>query len=363
MMDTELKYSESVIGNCNENENKMTNKEIENKSDKICNNNLNVDSKINSKNSIEVTNKIESNENHIKEDYRSDSKTWKIPHTSKFEKVCQIGQGTYGKVFKGREKNTGKIVALKCILTDGLGFPITSLREITFLKDLDHPNIVKLNEIVSSKDENNSKNIGNIYLVFDYLPLDLYGILKKKFTLRPPTIKSIFHQILKGVSYLHLKGVMHRDIKSANVLVTKDGVVKIADFGLARNFNKNVPFNKSFYTGGMVTLCYRAPEILLGGNLCKYNHISDLFSVGCMFVEIIMGELLFKGRDEKEQISSVFKIMGSPIIDDENLELNESKYSHNCVWKDCVNYENYDKLVDKSYKYPCVLNEILKEYK
>lgn len=343
--------------NSNSKENSIKKANDENKNLNL--NKLNINGSVSNDKNIHITSNENKHVNGIKEDYRSDSKSWKIPHTSKYEKVTQIGQGTYGKVYKGREKNTNNYVALKCILTDGLGFPITSLREISFLKNLDHPNVVKLREIVSSKDSGNSKDIGNIYLVFDFIPFDLYGILKKKYKLSPPTIKSLFHQILEGVSYLHMKGVMHRDIKSANVLVTNNGVVKIADFGLARNFNKHI----SSYTGGMVTLCYRAPEILIGGSVCKYNYISDLFSVGCMFVEIIIGDLLFRGKDEKEQISSIFKIMGSPIIDNTLLELNGEKYSQNSVWKDCVTYENFDKLVDRSYNYPCVLKEVLKEYK
>ena len=125
---------------------------------------------------------------------------------------------------------------------------------------------------------------GSFYLVFEYLKHDLQGLINMKLFLSLPQIKCIMHQILVGMAYLHKQHVIHRDIKGANILISQQGVVKLADFGLARIF---YPGNeKVHYTNKVVTLWYRAPELLLGSR--NYTEAVDMWSVGCVFAEMIL---------------------------------------------------------------------------
>lgn len=290
------------------------------------------------------------------QDYRSESKSWRAPGADKYENVLQVGEGTYGKVYKAKDKTKeNKYVALKCILMDleKEGFPITALREIMILKNLKHPNIVNLIEIVSTK--SNDKSRGNVYLVFEYMNHDLSGILKTDIKLHSPTIKSILHQSLNGVGYLHKVGIIHRDIKSANVLVSDKGEIKIGDFGLARKINLNIPIDKNKFTNNVVTLWYRAPEILLGAK--NYHFVSDVWSLGCMFLEIILGFHPFAGQNEASQITKIFEICGTPLTE---LDSEETiNYPKNDYWKELKDFEQYSVLRPSRF-FPSVFEEYFK---
>nr|XP_019937395.1 PREDICTED: cyclin-dependent kinase 9 [Paralichthys olivaceus] len=186
---------------------------------------------------------------------------------SKYEKMAKIGQGTFGEVFKAKHRQTGKKVALKKVLMENEkeGFPITALREIKILQLLKHENVVNLIEICRTKATQFNRYKGSIYLVFDFCEHDLAGLLSNanvKFTLAE--IKKVMQMLLNGLYYIHRNKILHRDMKAANVLITRDGVLKLADFGLARAFSlaKNSQGNR--YTNRVVTLWYRPPELLLG---------------------------------------------------------------------------------------------------
>lgn len=187
---------------------------------------------------------------------------------SKYEKLAKIGQGTFGEVFKARDKkNKTKIVALKKVLMENEkeGFPITALREIRILQLLRHENIVNLIEICRTKATLFNRHKSTFYLVFDFCEHDLAGLLSNfnvKFSLGE--IKKVMQQLLNGLYYIHSNKIIHRDMKAANVLITKQGILKLADFGLARaiSINKNGQPNR--YTNRVVTLWYRPPELLLG---------------------------------------------------------------------------------------------------
>ncbi|KOB72429.1 Cyclin-dependent kinase 9 [Operophtera brumata] len=188
--------------------------------------------------------------------------------SSKYEKVAKIGQGTFGEVFKARARNTSKkFVAMKKVLMDNEkeGFPITALREIKILQLLKHENVVNLIEICRTKATLHNKYRSTFYLVFDFCEHDLAGLLSNvnvKFSLGE--IKKVMQQLLNGLYYIHSNKILHRDMKAANVLITKNGILKLADFGLARAFSvaKSGTVNK--YTNRVVTLWYRPPELLLG---------------------------------------------------------------------------------------------------
>ncbi|XP_017374891.1 cyclin-dependent kinase 2 isoform X1 [Cebus imitator] len=193
-----------------------------------------------------------------------------------FQKVEKIGEGTYGVVYKARNKLTGEVVALKKIRldTETEGVPSTAIREISLLKELNHPNIVKLLDVIHTENK--------LYLVFEFLHQDLKKFMDASaLTGIPlPLIKSYLFQLLQGLAFCHSHRVLHRDLKPQNLLINTEGSIKLADFGLARAFG--VPVRT--YTHEVVTLWYRAPEILLG---CKYYSTAvDIWSLGCIFAEM-----------------------------------------------------------------------------
>ncbi|KAL8044124.1 hypothetical protein ABFX02_08G026300 [Erythranthe guttata] len=230
---------------------------------------------------------------------------WVPLSSDTYERLDKIGQGTYSNVYRARDLRTGKMVAVKKVRFDN--FQPESVRfmarEIMILRRLDHPNIMKLEGIITSRLS------CSIYLVFEYMEHDLAGLLSCpdiKFT--DSQIKCYMRQLLSGVEHCHSRGIMHRDIKSSNILVNNEGVLKIADFGLA-NFLR--PANKQpALTSRVVTLWYRPPELLLGST--EYGETVDLWSVGCVFAELFVGRPLLKGRTEVEQLHKIFKLCGSP---------------------------------------------------
>jgi cyclin-dependent kinase len=180
------------------------------------------------------------------------------------------------------------------------GIPSTAIREIALLKELQHPNIVNLQDIVLDSSQ--------LILIFEYLEQDLYNIIKANDYqgLEMPIVKSYLKQMLEGVAHCHKNKVLHRDLKPQNLLVSKDGCLKLADFGLARAFG--IPVKN--YTHEVVTLWYRPPDILMGSK--TYSTQIDMWSVGCIFAEMVSGRPLFKGENEKDQLNKIFKIKGTP---------------------------------------------------
>ena len=144
-------------------------------------------------------------------------------------------------------------------------------------------------------------------MVFDYAEHDLQGVLEKGVPLKKAHLKCLIKQLIEGVAYLHEQGIMHRDIKGGNLLLTKDGVLKIADFGLARNFKK---VNNLNFTVRVVTRWYRAPELILGQP--RYTEVIDVWSIGCFIAEMFIGNPLFRGRSDLDQIQVIFEKLGVP---------------------------------------------------
>lgn len=234
-------------------------------------------------------------------------KDWTPRRANTFEKLDKIGQGTYSNVYKARDLITGKIVALKKVRFDNLEPESVKFmaREILILKKLNHPNIIKLEGLVTSRMS------CSLYLVFEYMEHDLSGLAAVqgvKFT--EPQVKCYIKQLLSGLEHCHKNGVLHRDIKGSNLLIDNDGILKIADFGLASFFN---PQNKQPMTSRVVTLWYRPPELLLGATF--YGVSVDLWSAGCILAELLAGKPILPGRTEVEQLHKIFKLCGSPSDD------------------------------------------------
>lgn len=214
-----------------------------------------------------------------------------------------IGSGTYGKVFKGVNVYTRNLVALKRIRMEGErdGFPVTAVREIKLLRSLSHKNIVKLQEVMVETNE--------CFMVFEYLSHDLTGLLNHpNFTLNPSHKKHLAKQLFEGLDYLHTRGVLHRDIKAANILVSNEGILKLADFGLARFYAKHHQLD---YTNRVITIWYRSPELLLGET--QYGPAVDIWSAACVLVEIFTKRAIFPGDgSEINQLEKIQAILGTP---------------------------------------------------
>lgn len=214
-----------------------------------------------------------------------------------------VGSGTYGKVFKAIHIYTKSLVALKKIRMEGErdGFPVTAVREIKLLQSLRHPNIVDLQEVMVEKND--------CFMVFEYLSHDLTGLLNHpSFKLEPGHKKDLAKQMFEGLDYLHRRGVLHRDIKAANILVSNEGQLKLADFGLARFYAKRRQLD---YTNRVITIWYRSPELLLGET--QYGAAVDIWSAACVLVEIFTRHAIFPGDGgEISQLEKIYAILGTP---------------------------------------------------
>jgi serine/threonine protein kinase len=224
-----------------------------------------------------------------------------------FQKINRIGEGTYGYVYRAIDKETSGVVALKRLIMhneDYDGFPLTSLREIKLLKRCNHPNIVKLIDIVvgSKRDA--------VFLMFEYCEHDLAALLTGvKNPFKESEIKCLVQQLLSAVEYIHRNWIIHRDIKLSNLLYNSKGQLKLADFGLARTMSQPSPVA---LTQKVVTLWYRSPELLLG---CEtYTLAVDIWSVGCIMGELLLNRPMLAGDDELQQLQLVFKLLGKIIV-------------------------------------------------
>ena len=247
------------------------------------------------------------------------------PELSSYSILSKIGSGTFGTVYKAVHQKTQKLLAIKKVRIDfeKEGINATTLREISVLRNLKHENIEKLEDVVVAE--------SRIYMIFEYMDYDLesfYASFKKGEMADEVNIssndasltKNLLLQLLKGVNYLHTKNVIHRDLKPQNILVSKEAALKIADFGLARirsNYTKP-------YTKEVLSLWYRAPELLLGSE--NYDEKVDVWSIGCIFGYMVLKHTLFKGENELDQLNEIFKVLGTPSVEE---------------WPNIVNLQNF----------------------
>ncbi|XP_010545831.1 PREDICTED: probable serine/threonine-protein kinase At1g54610 [Tarenaya hassleriana] len=246
---------------------------------------------------------------------------WVPRRADSFEKLDKIGQGTYSNVYRARDLDQKKIVALKKVRFDNLEPESVRFmaREIHILRRLDHPNVIKLEGLVTSRMS------CSLYLVFEYMEHDLAGLASHpaiKFS--ESQVKCYMQQLLRGLDHCHTRGVLHRDIKGSNLLIDNNGVLKIADFGLASFFD---PHQTQPLTSRVVTLWYRPPELLLGAT--HYGAAVDLWSTGCILAELYAGKPIMPGRTEVEQLHKIFKLCGSPSED----YWRKSKLPHATIFK------------------------------
>ncbi|XP_052753316.1 cyclin-dependent kinase 12 isoform X2 [Galleria mellonella] len=242
------------------------------------------------------------------------AKDWGEKCVDGFQVITQIGEGTYGQVYKARDKNTNQLVALKKVRLENEkeGFPITAVREIKILRQLNHKNIVNLREIVTDKQDamDFRKDKGSFYLVFEYMDHDLMGLLESKMVdFTESHNASIMRQLLDGLAYCHRKNFLHRDIKCSNILMNNKGEVKLGDFGLARLWSAED--RQRPYTNKVITLWYRPPELLLGEE--RYGPAVDVWSMGCILGELFLKHPLFQASVEMMQLEMISRVCGTPV--------------------------------------------------
>jgi len=224
-----------------------------------------------------------------------------------YDHLNQIGQGSYGVVVRAKHLKTNTIVALKRVKLTSKdltreGFPHSAIREMNILLKLTHPNVVRVHEVVVGSD------MDKIFMVMEYSDhsiKDLQEVSPKRFS--QAQAKCLMHQLLSGIKYLHENWIMHRDLKPSNLLFDNRGNLKICDFGLARLYGDDETRELS---PTVVTMWYRAPELLLGAK--TYTTSIDMWSVGCIFYELLTKQILFKGDSEIDQLQLIFSEIGAP---------------------------------------------------
>ncbi|KAK4219404.1 kinase-like domain-containing protein [Rhypophila decipiens] len=240
-----------------------------------------------------------------------------------YEILGKLGEGTFGEVHRARSRKTGALYALKKIImhNEKDGFPITALREIKLLKLLSHKNVLRLEDMAV---EHPAPTLGGkrkrpiMYMVTPYMDHDLSGLLDNPsvhFT--EPQIKCYMLQLLEGLKYLHENKILHRDMKAANLLINNKGILQIADFGLARHYEGDTPKPgrgagdaTRDYTSLVVTRWYRPPELLM--HLKRYTTAIDMWGVGCVFGEMLVGKPILTGESDTHQLELIFDLCGTP---------------------------------------------------
>ncbi|XP_035451841.2 cyclin-dependent kinase 11B-like [Spodoptera frugiperda] len=225
-----------------------------------------------------------------------------------FQFLERVNEGTFGVVYRGSDKKTGDIVALKHFkkINETTGFSIAAQRELDLLLEMEHINIVTGHEIAvgSRSDE--------VFLVMEYVPNEINSLMhtmrNNRVTFGPEHVKCIMAQLLTAIQYLHHSSVFHRDLKPSNILLTEDGILKVADFGWARDYDMGI--SNQQYTPVVVTRWYRAPELLLRSK--TYGTPIDMWSVGCIFAELMNLQPLFPGTSEINQLKIMYEVLGTP---------------------------------------------------
>ncbi|RCK56401.1 Serine/threonine-protein kinase KIN28 [Candida viswanathii] len=231
----------------------------------------------------------------------STSSSASTPQVLNYTKERKVGEGTYAVVYLGKQVSTKRKIAIKEIKT-GLfkdGLDMSALREVKYLQELKHPNVIELIDVFSATN--------NLNLVLEFLPCDLEVLIKdKSIVFKSSDIKSWLLMTLRGIHHCHRNFILHRDLKPNNLLLAPDGQLKIADFGLARalgNPNEDLSSN-------VVTRWYRAPELLFGAR--HYTGAVDIWSIGIIFAELMLRIPYLAGKDDVDQLDVTFRAYGTP---------------------------------------------------
>lgn len=235
----------------------------------------------------------------------------------KYEYIKQIGHGAYGVVCSANNRRTNQKVAIKKVgnAFDDLIDAKRIVREIKLLRFFKHENIISLMDIIKPEAKT---GYADIYIISDLMETDMHRVIYSRQDLTDEHIQYFMYQLLRGVLYMHSANVIHRDLKPSNLLLNKNCDLKICDFGLARGFEQENDFKTEY----VVTRWYRAPEVIL--NASEYTKAIDIWSIGCIFAELLGRTPLFPGDDYLDQIQRIIAVLGSPNADDLSYISNES---------------------------------------
>nr|XP_024396997.1 mitogen-activated protein kinase 4b-like isoform X3 [Physcomitrium patens] len=230
----------------------------------------------------------------------------------KYVMIGPIGHGAYGDVCAFTNKETGEKVAIKKI---GNAFQNhttarRTLREILLLRHTEHDNIIPIRDIIVPA---NIEDFEDAYIANELMDTDLHQIVRST-KLDEYHCQFLLYQLLRGLKYIHSANILHRDLKPSNLLINcNDCLLKICDFGLARTSAED-----DFLTEYVVTRPYRAPELLLGSRM--YTAAVDMWSVGCIFMEMLTGQPLFPIRSRQEHpvnhLKLITELLGTPDASD-----------------------------------------------
>ncbi|BGP41158.1 TFIIH complex serine/threonine-protein kinase subunit kin28 [Rhodotorula kratochvilovae] len=223
----------------------------------------------------------------------------------KYTKDKKVGEGTYAVVYLGKEVATGRKIAIKKIKVGQFkdGLDMSAIREVKSLRELRHPNVIELLDVFSNK--------SNLNLVLEFLDTDLEAVIRDKALLfQGADIKSWMLMTLKGLDFCHQNWILHRDMKPNNLLISADGVLKLADFGLAREYADEA----AKMTCQVVTRWYRCPELLLGAR--SYSTGVDMWAAGCIFAELMLRVPFMAAESDMEQLNMIFTALGTPTEQD-----------------------------------------------
>ncbi|KAF9453570.1 Pkinase-domain-containing protein [Macrolepiota fuliginosa MF-IS2] len=232
----------------------------------------------------------------------------KVFHVEKrWKLVREMGAGAYGVVISAADEISGETVAIKLVtrVFEKVQLAKRALREITLLRHFNHENITGLIDVDAI-----SPDFNEIYIFMEPMEADLHQIIKSGQVLTNEHVQYFVYQILRGMKYIHSASVIHRDLKPGNLLVNADCELKICDFGLSRGFNSVPDENATHLTEYVATRWYRAPEIMLAFR--RYNTAIDVWSIGCILAELLMGKPLFKGKDYVDQLNKILDVLGTP---------------------------------------------------
>eukprot|EP01128_Nolandella_sp_AFSM9_P008348 TRINITY_DN4984_c0_g1_i1.p1 TRINITY_DN4984_c0_g1~~TRINITY_DN4984_c0_g1_i1.p1 ORF type:complete len:382 (-),score=76.07 TRINITY_DN4984_c0_g1_i1:219-1271(-) len=226
-----------------------------------------------------------------------------------YHKHEEVGRGSFGIVYRGTTVDTNRKVALKKMIlkeqqqTEGIDF--SAIREIRILRELSSDYLVNLVDVFIHRKSTHK----NLYLVFEFMSTDLEALIKNhSLPLKHGDVKYYLYCMLHGLHFLQQNWIVHRDMKPANLLLSPSGELKIADFGLAKSFGRDIRL-----TPWVVTRWYRAPELLFGA--AYYGGSVDMWSVGCILAEMLLRCPFFPGDSELDQLAKIFAAMGTPTQD------------------------------------------------
>ncbi|OMO59931.1 hypothetical protein CCACVL1_24531 [Corchorus capsularis] len=228
---------------------------------------------------------------------------------SRYQVQEVVGKGSYGVVGSAIDTQTGEKVAIKKIndVFEHVSDATRILREIKLLRLLRHPDIVEIKHIMLPPSR---REFRDIYVVFELMESDLHQVIKANDDLTPEHYQFFLYQLLRSLKYIHTANVFHRDLKPKNILANADCKLKICDFGLARVSFNDAP-SAIFWTDYVATRWYRAPE-LCGSFFSKYTPAIDIWSIGCIFAEMLTGKPLFPGKNVVHQLDLMTDILGTP---------------------------------------------------